>query len=326
MTSSALNLGILQAKVGNIQNQADSTSIYSSGVWSFKNSSAVTSMTIDNSGNMGVGVTPSAWSAIKVIEFSGGASLGADSVGNTYYSSNAYYDGANWKYKTTNSAGNYYIAGNSHVWRIAASGTAGNNITWTEAARIDTAGTLTVGGSANAYHSFTKNISSDWSTAVINGAATTPQGLLVRYTGAAPNSGGSNFFLCLDTAGTRMNIYSNGGIANYSANNVNLSDRREKTDFAPAKSYLETICKIPVQTFKYIDQTDDDLTLGVVAQDVQAVAPELVSESNWGTAEEPKVRLSIYQTDLQYALMKCIQELSAKVDAQAAEIEALKAK
>jgi hypothetical protein len=115
-----------------------------------------------------------------------------------------------------------------------------------------------------------------------------------------------------------MSVRSNGGIANFSANDVNLSDRREKTNFAPAKSYLETICAIPVQTFNYIDQNMEDdggLTLGVVAQDVQAVAPELVMESNWGTDDNPKMRLSIYQTDLQYALMKALQELKAEFDA-----------
>ena len=135
------------------------------------------------------------------------------------------------------------------------------------------------------------------------------------------------FLRCDDTGQTgRIQLRSNGGIANYSGNNVNLSDRREKTNFAPAKSYLDTICAIPVQTFNYIDQSEDDpgLTLGVVAQDVQAVAPELVMESNWGTEEEPKMRLSIYQTDLQYALMKCIQELKSELDSVKAELAALK--
>ena len=115
-----------------------------------------------------------------------------------------------------------------------------------------------------------------------------------------------------------MTVRSNGGIANYSANDVNLSDRREKTNFAPAGSNLNKICAIPVQTFNYIDQNmekDGGLTLGVVAQDVQAVAPELVSEGNWGSKEEPKMRLEIYQTDLQYALMKALQELKADFDA-----------
>ena len=138
-----------------------------------------------------------------------------------------------------------------------------------------------------------------------------------------------NFIYCEDGGSAKFYVKGNGGIANFSASNTNLSDRRDKTNFAPAGEYLSKICNIPVQTFNFIDQNleeDGDSTLGVVAQDVQEVAPELVTESNWGTEEEPKMRLSIYQTDLQYALMKCIQELNAKVEAQAVEIAALKAK
>lgn len=154
----------------------------------------------------------------------------------------------------------------------------------------------------------------------------TPYGIDIYYSGAAPNNTGSNFIDCADTGATRFQARSNGGLANYSANNVNLSDRREKTNFAPAKSYLDVICAIPVQTFNYIDQNleeDAGLTLGVVAQDVQAVAPEMVMESNWGTQEDPKMRLSIYQTDLQYALMKCIQEQQALITALTTRITAL---
>ena len=154
----------------------------------------------------------------------------------------------------------------------------------------------------------------------------TPYGIDIYYSGAAPNNTGSNFIECGDTGATRFTVRSNGGIANFSANNVNLSDRREKTNFAPATSYLEKICAIPVQTFNYIDQNleeDAGLTLGVVAQDVQAVAPEMVMESNWGTQEDPKMRLSIYQTDLQYALMKCIQEQQTLITALTTRITAL---
>ena len=70
-------------------------------------------------------------------------------------------------------------------------------------------------------------------------------------------------------------------------------------------------------------EDDPGLTLGVVAQDVQVVAPEFVMESNWGTEEDPKMRLSLYQTDLQYALMKCIQEQQDMITALTARIEAL---
>ena len=146
--------------------------------------------------------------------------------------------------------------------------------------------------------------------------------------GYAANTSNSYFIYCNDSSAARMYVRTDGGIGNYSGNNVNLSDQREKKDFAPAKNYLDVICNIPVQTFNYIDQSEDNpgLTLGVVAQDVQAVAPELVMESDWSTEKDgSKMRLSIYQTDLQYALMKSIQELKAINDAQATRIETLEA-
>jgi len=148
----------------------------------------------------------------------------------------------------------------------------------------------------------------------------------LRFSGQVPNDATSMFTYMGDTSGQRMSVKANGGIYNFSVNDSNLSDRREKTNFAPAKSYIDVICSIPVQTFNYIDQNleeDGGLTLGVVAQDVQAVAPELVMESNWADKDaEPKMRLSIYQTDLQYALMKCIQEQQAIIESLKARLDA----
>ena len=195
----------------------------------------------------------------------------------------------------------------------------------TERMRIDSSGNLLVGTTSSNYHTLVKNNNGDWAAMVQNTSAS-PYGQYILYPNAAPNTSFNEFLYCADSSSARITLRSNGGIANFQANNANLSDRREKTNFAPAKSYLETICAIPVQTFNYIDQNheeDPGLTLGVVAQDVQEVAPELVMESNWGTKEEPKMRLSIYQTDLQYALMKCIQEQQAIIQSLTARIEAL---
>jgi len=204
-----------------------------------------------------------------------------------------------------------------------------------ERMRINSAGYLkasntgTYQSSTSSNHELRTNSGSDFSTYITNSNASTPYGLEIQFTGAAPNNTSQSFCLAEDTANLRFVVMANGGIKNYSANNVNLSDQREKTNFAPSKSYLNTICSIPVQTFNYIDQNleeDDGLTLGVIAQDVQEVAPELVKETDWGTKEEPKMRLSIYQTDLQYALMKSIQELKAINDTQAETINALTAR
>jgi hypothetical protein len=156
----------------------------------------------------------------------------------------------------------------------------------------------------------------------------TPYGLQLFYANLTPNNTDSYFYTAGDATATRLEVRSNGGIANYSGNNVNLSDAREKTNVELAGNYLNKICAIPVKTFNYIDQNreeDDGLTLGVIAQDVQAVAPELVMESNWAGKDQPeKMRLSIYQTDLQYALMKSIQELKAELDSVKAELQTLK--
>jgi hypothetical protein len=205
----------------------------------------------------------------------------------------------------------------------------------TESIRIDSSGNLLVGASSlqtfsgvTADHALVGTTGNGrWVTGFRNNGNSNPWGLAIGYSAASPNNTTQAFLWAEDSSGLRFNVRSNGGIGNYQANDANLSDEREKTNIELAADYLDKICAIPVKTFNYIDQNfeeDDGLTLGVIAQDVQKVAPELISESNCGTEDKPKMRLAIYQTDLQYALMKAIQELNAKVEAQAAEIAQLK--
>ena len=73
-------------------------------------------------------------------------------------------------------------------------------------------------------------------------------GLLITFT-AAPNNGGQYMIKGSDSSATRFAIYSNGGLANYQANNSNLSDQREKKDIELAGNYLDKVCAIPVKTF-----------------------------------------------------------------------------
>ena len=154
-----------------------------------------------------------------------------------------------------------------------------------------------------------------------NSSATTPSGAAFTFSAAAPNNGTQTFFTTSDTGGYRGGWLSNGGVQNYQANNSNLSDQREKKNIELAPNYLDKLCQIPVKTFLFNDQTDEDLNLGVIAQDIQAICPELVTESNWAGKDSPeKLRLSIYQTDLQYAMLKAIQELNAKVTALEAQL------
>ena len=267
----------------------------------------------DSSGNLLVGTTSALYSS------------GGRGVIEVYGSTNSLFALRNATAATyLQSFGNDFYLNNTGSGLIALS------TNGAERARIDSSGKFVVGDStATSALLGARNTSNVPLLAAFSTASSgyTDALVLSEFRNYAPNNTTARFLYCGDNASERMSVRSNGGIANFSANNVNLSDRREKTNFAPAGEWLSKICAIPVQTFNYIDQNmeeDPGETLGVVAQDVQDVAPELVMESNWGTEEEPKMRLSIYQTDLQYALMKCIQELKAELDATKAEVAALK--
>jgi hypothetical protein len=103
-------------------------------------------MLLDASGNLGLGVTPSAWGSIfDAFEGAFGGCIAFQNNGpGTKIGNNWYYDGSNYVYKTTNPAARYELS-DSHKWSIAASGTAGNAISFTQAMTLDASGNLGIG-------------------------------------------------------------------------------------------------------------------------------------------------------------------------------------
>jgi hypothetical protein len=104
-------------------------------------------MTLDTSGNLGLGVTPSAWGgSFKAFQItSGGTSLWSDgSV--AFYNRNTFYDGTNRKYVVNGFAQEYaQLNDGSHAWKITTSGSANGNITFTQAMTLDASGNFYVG-------------------------------------------------------------------------------------------------------------------------------------------------------------------------------------
>jgi hypothetical protein len=97
----------------------------------------VESMRIDSSGNVGVGVTPSAWgSGLTALQVKN-ASIQSNASNSTVYYQNAFFDGANDKYIATNAASAYQQSSGAHIWFSAVSGTAGNNASFSERMRIN---------------------------------------------------------------------------------------------------------------------------------------------------------------------------------------------
>jgi hypothetical protein len=103
-------------------------------------------MYLDSSGNLGLGVTPSAWgSGYTALQINNGGLV--TNVGGTFtaLTANAYFDGSNYRYVSTAAASLYRQNAGVHDWQIAASGTAGNAISFTQAMTLDASGNLFLG-------------------------------------------------------------------------------------------------------------------------------------------------------------------------------------
>ena len=109
---------------------------------------------LDTSGNLGLGVTPSAWDsytgtqAFQIGERGSyllGTGTGWSSNPYLYIGNNAYYNGGVWKYKSNGPSVQYAQNTGSHQWLTAASSTAGNAISFTQAMTLDASGNLLVG-------------------------------------------------------------------------------------------------------------------------------------------------------------------------------------
>jgi hypothetical protein len=124
------------------------TSFTANGVVYASSSSvlATGSALVFNGTNLGVGVTPSAWTSNRVaVQNSSAAFWTVPSNPDICFLSANVYDDGTAKYIGTGFASYYRQGSGAHSWHTAASGTAGNAITLTQAMTLDASGRLLVG-------------------------------------------------------------------------------------------------------------------------------------------------------------------------------------
>jgi hypothetical protein len=104
---------------------------------------------LDSSGNLGLGVTPSAWSwpngSTGALQLQSGAGLSAYNA-TTYLSNNWYYNGGE-KYIANGFATRYEQTTGKHVWYYAGNNIsgAGATVSWTQAMTLNASGNLGIG-------------------------------------------------------------------------------------------------------------------------------------------------------------------------------------
>lgn len=273
----------------------------------------------DASGNVGIGVTPSAWGgSYKALQFAAGSFGGnAGAIG---YEQNAYQNGTNWIYRSTAAASHYESYGGAHYWFNAPSGTAGNAITFTQAMTLDSSGNLLVGttDSGSGATAAKQRIIGAAANNLYLGS-TSAGGW--RITSDALNDGGTFYHIKFSENGTqRGSITSNGSSTSY----VTSSDYRLKNTIAPMTGALDKVALLKPCTYKWnVDGSDGQ---GFIAHELQEVVEGCVTgEKDAVDADGNPQYQGIDTSFLVATLTAAIQELKAIVDTQAARITALEA-
>ena len=158
-------IGGTTAAAGSFTTLSGSTStttpiVQSSGSLLLNTNGTTTAVTFDTNQNMGLGVTPSAWSTsgYTALQLKSGGAFWSTSANGTVYSQNTYFNGTNQIYLTTNPATYYQQYNGTHIWQYAASGTAGNTASFTQGLILDNNGNLGLGVTPSAWKSTSKAI------------------------------------------------------------------------------------------------------------------------------------------------------------------------
>ena len=217
--------------------------------------------------------------------------------------------------------------GNDYPGRLVFSTTADGSASPTERMRITNDGFFKA-TSTGSYHSAAgaghELITATNASYLLYGKNTATTGNVYGYqiffSGQSPNNTTSNFFHAEDTTALRAEIRSNGGLANYSANNANLSDRNAKQDISPAADTWDCIKEWEIVNFRYKDQPNDaDLSLGVIAQQVAESCPEVITifqEAKDATEDKPaqEERLGVKEQQMMWMAIKALQEAMERIE------------
>jgi hypothetical protein len=209
------------------------------GYWVFRNGTGAASerMRLNATGNLGLGVTPSAWgSNFKAIQLSSVSSLSGYQGNFTLLGTNFYYDSAETPRYLTNASALLYRQGtDTHIWFNAPSGTAGNAITFTQAMTLTSGGNLLVGTTTDAGFKLDVNGTGRFSgTLTVAASVTDP--VLISNSGASSYnslilSNNNNFKVAIGIGGGSVggNLQDNGYVGTISNRdfllNTNNSER-----------------------------------------------------------------------------------------------------
>ena len=306
--------------------------------------------TLNSSGNLGLGVTPSAWAGItgSALEIaSNGAAFLLGTGSQLFLGNNAFYGASGWVYKRTAGASYAYQASGQHEWHTAPSGTAGDTITFTQAMTLNASGNLGVGTtSPTDSGGFSRAVDAKGADGAAYYARSTASGTYAAL-GHYSTAGGTTYLINNGTGATLINLNgterarfsSAGGFsvgttadpgagAIYATGNITAyySDARLKTVSGKIENALDKVGKLSGvyytnnDTAKSFGYDSDEVQVGVLAQDVEAVLPQIVKAAPFDLDADGNSKSGENYKTVQYErlvplLIEAINELRAEVRA-----------
>jgi hypothetical protein len=179
-------------------------------VWFSNGQASTIGMQLDSSGNLGLGVTPSAWRSGSLALQIGNGQGSFEGISNAINIwNNLYRNSSNqFVYQTTSAAGLYSLNAGVHEWFNAPSGTAGTTATLTQAMTLDASGNLGIGTTSP-----NNKLTVSGSGTLLN--VTNPSGASFQVSCGAGSaylqdaSTGNGNYIQLNTAGNQMMFATN---------------------------------------------------------------------------------------------------------------------
>ena len=282
-------------------------------------------MRIDSSGSVGIGeLSPSSYAGsgnqLVVSNASSAAGItirsSATNTGNLFFSDGTSGTQRAEGYIQYNHSSNALIFGTLN----------------TERSRVNSNGYSLFKGNASSYynstggyHQFQQNTNSY--VTIFNNAHSTPYGLFIKYD-TTPNNTGSHFIDCEDNAARRFAVRSDGNVLSYGS--VSLSDEREKKNIVALDTKWDKVKSWDLKKFHYNEDADtDDLRYGVIAQQVETVCPEVLSEWEKQSAQEAIldedgevttpareqiIRKGVKEQQMMWMAIKALQEAQERIE------------
>jgi len=212
-------------------------------------------------------------SSMKTVQVGARGFLTPFDSGATYLTSNIFYNtSSQWEYASAGAGNVLSLNNGSTYFYHTVTGSDGGQATLQER------GVFYLNASNNDNYNLFQATRNSVSHYFMNYHSSSPYGVYIEHPNVAKNNTDNYFLSCVEQSNTRLKIFSAGTVQNATGTYGTLSDERLKSNIVDAKSQWDDIKALEFKNFTKFDNPDLK-QLGLIAQDVEKISPNLIYET-----------------------------------------------